>query len=184
MLFLLISVLLPPHSPVDVTLSLLSSVCCTDLHRFLNRFLQKAVMSPPDAGTTFCVNPLKQPSESDTQTVYQSVFVLDPWTETALSQSANVTRPPYSPWSLCESLRVWTPVFLRCTGNLSQRLLTRPLSCSPHRRCSLLDPLKSRRKTDGTLNNKNLVNMIFNLNKLNIYLVMFSFRDITSHWHD
>lgn len=144
----------------------------------------KASMSPPDAGTTFCVNQLKQPSESDIQTAYQSVSVLDPLTETALSQSVNVSCSPYSPWSLCESLRVWTPAFLRCTGNLSQRLLTRPLSCSPHRRCSLPDPLKSRRKTDGTLNNKNLVNMLFNLNKQNLYLVMFSFRDIAWHWHD
>lgn len=62
---------------VDVTLSLLPFVCCTDLHRFLDRIYRhsagdrdtwKAAVSPWDAGTRFCVNPLKQPSESDTQT--------------------------------------------------------------------------------------------------------------------
>lgn len=102
MLFLSPFISLPPHSPVDATLSLLPSVCCTDLPRFLDRLYRhsagdrdtwKAAMSPPDAGTTFCVNQLKQPSESDTQTVYQSVSVLDPLTETVLMSPALLTHP-------------------------------------------------------------------------------------------
>lgn len=66
--------------------------------------------------------------------------------EVPVSQTG--TRSIDSPWSPCECLQVWKPAFLRCTGNLSRRSLSHPLSCSPHRRCSRPDPLGSRVDTD------------------------------------
>lgn len=78
--------------------------------------------------------------------------ICDIWTTVLVYPVVHIQSSPepgtlISPWSLCESLRVWTQAFLHCSRNLTLRWLNRPPSCSPHRRCSLPDPLKQQENT-------------------------------------
>lgn len=125
--------------------------CRTSCGRGSFLFILTSISPPPASPADAKSSRLPSTCRTDLQwnllkpAVSPQVSALNP-SEVPVSQTG--TRSIDSPWSPCECLQVWKPAFLRCTGNLSRRSLSHPLSCSLHRRCSRPDPLESRVDTD------------------------------------